>query len=249
MAERKTMTEAEKKAANAERMRKARAAKKEQELARKQAVQTEIVAEQPKAEEKKLYDEETVRRMIAEALQAAQAGKPQVVQVQQEVKRVTMLWQAPVADYNVLTIGENGRYGRITGPTGVAYVPKDELSSVLDERMRKFIDRRWMLILDGLDESEKEALNCNYGPGEVLSREQFRNIERLGDQMLDVFPLLCKEHMEMVAQRYAESYVNGNPYGIKRELVVKLNDMSKGNYPGGLFKSVIERMNSDELGK
>lgn len=230
----------EERAAAAERMRKARAAKK-------------AAAEAAKAEESKrvTYDEETVQRMINEALEKQRMtfqAQPQVIQIQQDVEKVTMLWQAPVADYNTLLIGENGMFGRITGSTGVAYVPKPELSRVLDEKMRWFIDNRWMLILDGLNDEEREALHCKYEDGEVLTQNQFRNIEKLGDQLLEIFPKLCKQHQQMVAQRIAECYIN-KTMKFKRDMMVSLNEMSKANFGGGLFVGVIERMNQAELGK
>lgn len=171
------------------------------------------------------------------------SNKPQVVSIAAEQERVHFVWQAEVADDNVVSFGENGRYGRVVGKLGSFYVPKDELSAVLDERTRWFIDHRWLLVLGGLTDEEREAFGVNYSEGEVLDKQAFQKLADLGDEILEIYPKLCKSHKYMIAQRFFEAYEKGNPH-ITRELVVKLNAMSKadGN-ERGYFLPIIEAMN------
>lgn len=251
------MNEEQKKAAAAERMRKARAAKKA-------AVEAEKAIAEPKAEAqetpaKKTFTEEDVQRLIAEALaKQAESARPQIIQVMQGEKRVTVRFQAEVADDNVAYFGANNRYGPITGKSGMLYVPYSDWPQFLDERTRWMLRHRWLVVLDGLDEQERELNGINYREGEVMDEKAFaKMLDMSEDELLEVFPKLCVPYREMVARRFVTGYQNGD-HRVKerRSLVKKLNDMSKKDYVNapegdirrkGAFASIIEGMNQDDV--
>ena len=156
-------------------------------------------------------------------------------------ERVMFLWQAPVADYNEVTFGVNGRYGRIVGKSGSFFVPKSELSQVLDAQTRAYLDNRWLIILSGLDEQEREMFGVNYKPGEYLSKEAFMKVTEIGDEIINIYPNLCPAHKEIVAKFYYEAFKENRP--IKRDVVVKLNKIS-GNEA---FKAILDEMNLRDL--
>lgn len=189
---------------------------------------------------------EEQKKMIAqmqEMLKQAQSA-PQVVQVApQEAERVHFLFEAEVADDNIFSPGENGRYGRIIGKTGSFYVPKSEISAVMDAQFRSMLESRWIIVVSGLTEEEREAFGVDYKEGEYLDKKAFAKMVDLGDEMLEIYPKLCKGHQEMVAKRFYEAYKNGNPK-VTRELVVKLNALSKkAGSEKGDFIGIIELMN------
>lgn len=188
-------------------------------------------------EQKKMFAE------MQEMLKQAQSA-PQVVQVApQEAERVHFLFEAEVADDNIFSPGENGRYGRIIGKTGSFYVPKNEISSVMDAQFRSMLENRWIIVVSGLSEDEREAFGVDYKEGEYLDKKAFAKMVDLGDEMLEIYPKLCKGHQEMVAKRFYEAYKNGNPK-VTRELVVKLNALSKkAGSEKGDFIGIIELMN------
>ena len=82
------------------------------------------------------------------------AARPQIVQIGGDAEKVSFLWQAEVADDNVVVFGDGGMYGRIVGKTGTFSVPKSDLSRLLDGMNRFFLDKRWLIALDGLTEEE-----------------------------------------------------------------------------------------------
>lgn len=212
----------------------------------------EEIKEEPKKVEKPVKENDEVaelKRQLAEMKEllkhATEAKQAPVIQMtQQESERVHFLFEAEVADDNIFIVGENGRYGRITGKTGSFYVPKNDLSSVMDGAFQSMMENRWIIVVSGLTDEEREAFGVDYKEGEYLDKKAFAKMVDLGDEMLEIYPKLCKGHKEMVAKRYYEAFRNGNPK-VTRELVTKLNTLSKeaGSVRGD-FINIIEEMNA-----
>lgn len=192
-----------------------------------------------------------VQKMVADAVAKAVANvqpqtpvTPQIIQVANDSEMVHFLWEAPVADDNVVFFGEGGIFGQIVGKSGSFYVPHRDLSRVLTDVNRVFMARRWLIVVSGLSDDEREALGVNYKDGEILDKRVFARMAEYSDEMLSLYPKLCEGHKKMVAQTYAEEYALGNP-NITREIVVKLNEMSKTpKNQRGDFISIIEEMNA-----
>lgn len=204
--------------------------------------------------EKKLYTEEEVAEIarraameaVAEAMKSAPQTPAQIVRLSADTEKVHFLWQAEVADDNTVQFGEGGMYGSIVGKTGSFYVPKSDMSRILTNMNRKFLKDRWLIVVSGLDDEERETLGVDYKEGELLDRKAFAKMVELGDRMLEIYPDLCEGHKMMVAQRYAEAYAQGSPY-VTRERVVKLNKLSKRKgHERGDFIGIIEAMNATD---
>lgn len=206
-----------------------------------------------------LYTAEEVARMVREASEKAAAAAvaealknipqqttPQIVQVSTSAEQVHFLWMAPVADDNVVQFGDGGMYGNIVGKTGSFYVPKPDLSRILTEMNRRFMAQRWLLVVSGLTDEEREALGVDYKPGEVLDKRAFAKLVELGDELLNIYPALCEGHKVMAAQMYADAYRQGSRY-VTRERTVKLNALSKRKgHEKGDFIAIIEDMNEKD---
>lgn len=208
----------------------------EVETADKRDIEIESLKQQL-AEQQKMFAE------MQEMLKQAQSA-PKVVQVApQETEKVHCLFEAEVADDNIYSIGENGRFGRIIGKTGSFFVPKNELSSVMDSSFRYMLENRWIIIVSGLTDEEREAFGVDYKEGEYLDKRAFAKMVDMGEEILDIYPKLCRGHQEMVAKRYYEAYLNRNPK-VTREIVVELNKLSKNaGSEKGDFIGIIELMN------
>ena len=173
----------------------------------------------------------------------AKAAQPQiVVTAPDNGERVHLLWQAEVANDNVVEFGDGGMYGRIVGKTGSIYVPKNDLSRILDSANRLYLDKRWLIVVSGLTDDEREALGVAYKEGELLEKKVFQNLLKLGkDELLEIYPELCESHKEMIAKRFYEAYTSGKH--VDRDTVVALNNIA----PSEAFKAVINGMNEDDL--
>lgn len=178
-----------------------------------------------------------LKEMLAEQMSKSQ---PIIVQAPDNSEKVQFLWMADVSDDNTIMIGENGQYGRIIGKTGTTYVPKSELSRVLDSSIRYYLEHRWLIVTSGLTEEEREALGVNYKSGELLDEKAFRKIATLGEQLVEIYPDLCDSHKEMVASALHEAYENNKH--VDRNVVVQLNKIKSSP----AFVDIIESMNEKE---
>jgi len=191
--------------------------------------------------------EEMAQQIAAFKETLAQAQKPQIVQLTATTEQVHFLWMADVAQDNVQDFGPGGLYGRIIGRTGEFFVPKNDVSRILDNITRMCLDRRWLIVVDGLNEEEREALGVNYSEGELLDRKAFAKMIELGDKILEIFPALCEGHKEMVAKRFYEAWMEKNPY-VRREIVTELNRMAKeAGMKENAFSAIIDGMNKAEV--
>ena len=194
-------------------------------------------------------NETLVEQMEIMKEQLQKQSVPTVVQVSAETERVRFLWQAEVANENIKTFGEGGMFGRIVGKTGSFYVPKSDLARGMDAENRLFLDKRWLIVVSGLDEEEREALGVNYHDGELLDRRAFEKMVELGDELLELYPELCEGHKVMVAQRYREAFDRGSPH-VTRERVTALRDMAQtAHITPNPFTSILQEMNKREAGE
>lgn len=192
------------------------------------------------------FTEDQVKEMIAKAVAEAMSKQqqPQIVQIAADVEKVHFLWQAEVSDDNQLLIGgENSGYAPIIGKTGEFIIPKSDLSRVMDGQFREWMRRRWIIVVSGLSDEEREIYGVNYKEGELLDRMAFKRLVDMGEKILDIYPKLCPGHREMVAKRYFEAYMSKNS-NVRRDIVTKLNDMSiEFGSENGDFDAILEAMN------
>ncbi len=218
-------------------------AKKENEA--EITAQTAVAADETEKQTEAVYTAAQVQEMIAAAVRQAleQTGKAAPAPARE---RVHLLLQAPFADDNVLSFGPNGRFGRIVGATGSIYVPKDEFPQILDGQTRLFLDKRWLIVVSGLDEQERNAYGVNYHAGEYLTREAFDNLLKHGEKLLEIYPELCDGNREIVATRVYEGWKAHNK-AVNRGLVTKLNRLCKKINPSETaFKTILEEMNASD---
>lgn len=190
---------------------------------------------------KELEQEMAEMRAMMERMQS-----PQVVQVTADTEKVTLRFQSECSDENVATFGPNGIYGQVTGKTGTIMVQKTEWSRFLTNPVRYLLDTRQLIVLSGLTEEEMELYGVNYREGEILDRKAFMKLLDLGDELLTIFPGLCDAHKQMISKRFLDAYMNGDPRAMDRDLIIKLNDLSKDGGKKGMFSAIIKDMNKQD---
>ena len=137
-----------------------------------------------------------------------------------EKERVNLLWQAPVMAENVEDFGVHGQY-HVTGPTSGFWVPKEEFPLMITARVRFYLEQRWLIVLSGLTDEEREIYGVNYRPGEYLTKQAFAKLAEQGPKLLEIYPQLCKGNRQIVAGAVYQGWKEGNK-AINRGLVEDL---------------------------
>lgn len=210
---------------------------------------TAAVTDEKAAE--KTFTADEVQAMLAEMqaqieeLKAQNAAQPVAMlsEMRPEREMVKFRWQAPVSDDNVLEIGPNGRWATITGKERTFSVPKDELGNVLTAQVRNLLDKRWLIVLSGLDEDEMEAIGCDYQHGEIIDKKAFRKLAELGDQTVSIYRDLCPGNREIVAKVMYEDWQAHGGLHISRETVTALKDIDPEQ---SAFRAILNEMNERE---
>lgn len=226
--------------------------------------ETENKAENKPVEAPIGFTEEQVNQMIEAALQKQREAfaremdtvHPQVIQVTAETEKVVLRFQAEVADDNEAVFGDGGYFGKITGKRGILTIPKSEfVSRFRDLNVQWMLENRWLIVLSGLTDEEREMYGVNYRPGEILDDKAFvKMLDMKDEELLNIFPELCVQHREMVARRLMTDYFQNGPRpGHYRDFITELNNVSKKDYANlpdndarkkGALAPILEDLNS-----
>ena len=194
-----------------------------------------------------------ISKAVADALeQAAKEAEQKVIRVAADTPMVKLRFQCECSPVNVINFGVNGKFGSITGKSGMLTIPHDSfVGEFRDELVQTLLASRELIVIDGLTDEEREMYGVSYRKGEYMDEKVFAKMVDMGDELLDIYPDLNQTYKDMVARRFAEEYER-NQKRIPRDLVKKLNEMSKentGDLPKGdirkrgAFIGVIEAMN------
>ena len=187
----------------------------------------------------KTYTKAELDAMIAAAVQQAVANyAPAPVPAQTAGESVvTVLFIAEVSKENQL---ELPGYGAMR-PNSYLEIPKKEFGGkFMSPLARLLIDKRHLLVVDGLTEDERIRWNCDYKDGEVLSERVFDHmLDYDTAQLCDIVSHLCDEHKRFVCRRITQARVDkDNRLSLDR--VKAVNALTTRIVEGGLLKSVIE---------
>ena len=209
------------------------------------------------AEQAPVFTQDEVNAIVAQAVESALAKQAQanVIRVSADTPMVKLLYQCECSPVNVINFGPNGKFGSITGKTGKLSITKEAfVGEFRDELVQALLASRELIVIDGLTDDEREMYGVNYRKGEYMDEKVFAKMVDMGSAILDIYPDLNQTYKDMVAKRFAEEYEK-NPKRIARDLVVKLNEMSKKSTKDlpkgdlrkrGAFVGVIEKMNEAE---
>ena len=133
-----------------------------------------------------------------------------------------------------------------------------EFSRFYTEQTKWMMEKRWLIVLSGMTDEERELYGVKYRSGEVLDDMAFaKMLDMTDEEMLQTFPALCESCREMVARRFRDAYSKRDHRVVGRlDLVRALNRMSKEDYNGlpdsdlrkkGLFATLLSDMADEEL--
>ena len=199
------------------------------------------------AAEGAFYSEEQVKALVAKAVAEALANaQPQKVEPAPQNDMLTVLYMDEVSQNSSLALPG---YGSMR-PQSYLEVPKKEFGNKFMgiPIVRKFIDKRKLIIMDGLNKDERERWNCDYKEGEILDERTFdKMLDYPTPQLAEIFKNLCAEHQRFVACRMITAKEKGDNR-ISMEKAKTINDLSKKNDPAGMLKPVMEAFSAEITG-
>lgn len=191
----------------------------------------------------KTYTHDEVERLVREATAKAVAeAMANVSSLKLSEDVVTVMYMDEVAPQSVLDIGQ---YGTMR-PGGCAEIPKKEFGNkFMTALVRKLIDKRELLVLDGLTKDERERWNCDYKDGEVLDVKTFdKMLDLPTEKLAEIFEKLCPEHKRFVACRMITAKEKGDNR-MSMDKAKRINDLSKPVDPAGMLKPVMEAYSAE----
>lgn len=211
----------------------------------------EEVTAQTVAPAEKTYTEREVMGLVSGLQQQIEALKAQIgtqsadpAQTKQE--EVVILYYVPACSPdNEANLGDYG----VVRPGQYIEIPKNEFGRFMSPQARKFVEKRRLLILSGLNEEERCRWNCDYHPGETLTENAFDNLLDLSEaKIADLFRALCTEHKRAVVRflysKADDAQRRGEPIDNRIDLskARTLNEISKSVEPDGMLNLLIERI-------
>lgn len=195
------------------------------------AVNTDSVQE----EKGKTYTQEELDAIVAQAVKKALGDiTPAPVSTDSVV---TILFIAEVSKDNQL---ELPGYGSMR-PNSYLEIPKKEFGGkFMSPLARLLIDKRHLLVVDGLTEDERIRWNCAYKEGEVLSERVFDHmLDYETDRLCGIVQRLCDEHKRFVCRRIMQAKKD-NDNRISFEKAKAVNALTLHIAEGGLLRTVID---------
>lgn len=112
------------------------------------------------------------------------------------------------------------------------------------------LKKRKFIVLDGLNEEQRQQYGVDYKPGEILKNEGMFDWFLSGpvSQVKAAFADLCKEHRELVARRFMLAFENGDNR-LTRDRIEALNEVSKRDFEDGkgAFTPILKAINEAAL--
>lgn len=190
----------------------------------------------------KTYSEEEVQKIVdkavAEAVKnAAETVQPTKIYRTADDEMVTVFFIAEVSPDNTLLIPG---YGSLR-PNSYLEIPKKEFGGqFMSNLVRKLIEKRHLIVADGLTADERVRWNCDYKEGEILDEYAFDHILDFDiEKLVNIFKSLCTEHKRFICRRMITAYEKGDNR-VSLEKARALNDISKQVDPEGMLKPILK---------
>lgn len=178
-----------------------------------------------------------VQKMIAEML----AKQPQpVMQVNyQKEEMVTLLYMGAVAEGSMVTLWEGFE---IQGRGGTRDIPKKEFLQHLSQGVIKRLKDRRLIVVDGLNDDERERYGVKYTDNELASVDiYYKLLSYDEDKIINIFKNVCDSHKTIIASLFKTAYM-AHDNRINQPLIERLNKASKTVDANGMFSDILKDM-------
>ena len=198
--------------------------------------------EQPKTAKRFTQDEvdALIKKALAEFAQN-QAQQP-IIQVTKNDEMVTLMFTSTIAKGSIVSLG---KLGQINSSFGTIDVPKKEFMQGKDSKVDKLLERRKLVVLNGLEKEEMERFGLVYKDGELLTQSvYYKLLDFSTEEITKLFNKLCITHKRVVATTFITAYQNGDKR-VTQEKVKELNTLSKVFDEDGMFTPILKDMGKE----
>lgn len=190
------------------------------------------------SKKEKLFSEEEVKKMIAKAIsQINECAEPKSKNTDENV---TVMFLGGIARGTSVNLGS---FGKINRDGGILEIPKKAFLSGISETFDNLLQERKLIIIDGLNQDERERYGVLYKEKELLDLNSFQHLLDFDiPQICEIFSNLCEEHKKLVCKLFTTARAENNDNRVTLEKMKALNKISKGTDKNGLFSHIIEDM-------
>lgn len=223
---------------------------KKEDPAVETAQTVEAKAEAPAVETKeKTFTESEVKSMLAdlkkEMMEEFAKSHPSVVQVAKE-EYVTLLYVGAISQGTIVNMGPLGRFTRAGAMIDVR---KKEFLNGQTMVVSKLLEKRHVIVVDGLTDDERARYGLDYKEGEVLTKKAFERLLQFSeDELFAVFTRLCDQHKGIVCKIFISEYFEKNNPAVTLGKVKRLNNATKHINEEGLLRPILKDM-GDKIGE
>ena len=187
--------------------------------------------EKPK-EAKKEYTEAEINALVAAAVAKAMAenaaAKPETPA---NDGLVTLLFIGGIAPGTVVALEG---LGKIPRDGNILTVPKKDFFTNLGASTDRLLQKRKLIVVDGLTDDERERYGVLYKDGELMSADVYQKLLTFpADRLGVIYKGLCKEHKDIVRRVFNSAYLDGN----KNINIAKLKAMIRIDRENGIKES------------
>lgn len=176
---------------------------------------------------------------VARAKEELQRLQPAVVNVTKD-EYVTLLFVGVIAPGTIVSMGELGRF---TKAGAMLDVPKKTFMNGQTLVVQKLLEKRYVLVVDGLTDDERVRYGLDYKKGEVFTKEAFdRLLDFPAEKLSEIFEKLCDRHKEIACSILLSKYFEKSDKRVSLDKVKALNKMTKHLQSDGLLAPVLEDM-------
>ena len=179
--------------------------------------------EEPK-EAKKEYTDAEIKALIAAAVAEAMANNaPAKTETPASDGVVTLLFVGGIAPGTVVALEG---LGKIPRDGNFLTVPKKDFFTNLSASTDRLLQKRKLIVVDGLTDDERERYGVLYKEGELLSADMYQKLLTFpADKLGAIYRGLCAEHREIVRRVFNTAYLdkNGNVSIAKLKAMIRID--------------------------
>lgn len=178
--------------------------------------------EEPK-EAKKEYTDAEIEAIVAAAVAKAMAKVPAKTETPASDGVVTLLFVGGIAPGTVVALEG---LGKIPRDGNFLTVPKKDFFTNLSASTDRLLQKRKLIVVDGLTDDERERYGVLYKEGELLSADMYQKLLTFpADKLGAIYRGLCKEHREIVRRVFNTAYLDksGNVSIAKLKAMIRID--------------------------